>query len=180
MLRLRRAGPHILPLMSISRPERPKPVRRFRSGVALDAIDKRLLREMAEDARLPNYVLAQRAGIAPSTCSTRLKRLCEVGAIRGFHADLAPEAIGLPIQAMIAVRIQGSARSQIGDYATRLAGLPGVINVYFLAGSVDFLVQVAAASPDALRQFVTDHLSASREFATTETSLVFEHVRGEL
>jgi DNA-binding Lrp family transcriptional regulator len=155
-------------------------VRPFRRDTVLDEIDKRLMAELAQDARLPNNALADRTGIAPSTCSLRLKRLREVGAIRGFHAELAPEALGLPIQAMIAVRVQPNARATIGDYASRLARLPGVLNVYFLAGSVDFLVQVAAESPDALRVFVTEHLSASREFASTETSLVFDHVRGDI
>ena len=134
--------------------------------------------ELAEDARLPNTTLAERVGIAPSTCSMRLRRLWEVGAVRGFHADLAPEALGLPIQAMISVQVQTGARSNIGDYTSTLAALPGVLNVYFLAGTTDFLIQVAAESPDALREFVTRRLSASGEFASTETSLVFEHMRG--
>lgn len=160
---------------------RTKSVRRIRADMAvLDEIDKRLMAELAADARLPNNALADRVGIAPSTCSLRLQRLRQVGAIRGFHADIAPEALGLPIQAMIAVRVQPNARARIGDYASRLATLPGVLNVYFLAGSVDFLVQVAAESPDALRVFVTEHLSASRQFASTETSLVFDHVRGDI
>ena len=159
---------------------RPKGVRPFRRDTVLDDVDKRLLAELAQDARLPNNALADRVGIAPSTCSLRLKRLREVGAIRGFHADIAPEALGLPIQAMIAVRVQPNARATIGDYTSRLARLPGVLNVYFLAGNVDFLVQVAAESPDALREFVTEHLSASRQFASTETSLVFDHVRGDI
>jgi DNA-binding Lrp family transcriptional regulator len=158
----------------------PQGVRPFRQDTVLDEVDQRLMAALAQDARLPNNALAERVGIAPSTCSLRLRRLREVGAIRGFHADLAPEALGLPIQAMIAVRVQPNARARIGDYTSRLATLPGVLNVYFLAGSVDFLVQVAAASPDALRVFVTEHLSASREFASTETSLVFDHMRGEL
>lgn len=155
-------------------------VRPFRPDSKLDEVDRRLLAELSEDARLPNNALAQRVGVAPSTCSMRLRRLRDIGAIRGFHADIAPEALGLPIQAMIAVRVQPHARARIGAYTSRLARLPGVLNVYFLAGSVDFLLQVAAASPDALRQFVTEHLSASREFASTETSLVFDHVRGDI
>jgi DNA-binding Lrp family transcriptional regulator len=166
--------------MASTRGGPPKGVRRFRPDTVLDEVDKRLMAELAQEARLPNNALAERVGIAPSTCSLRLKRLREVGAIRGFHADIAPEALGLPIQAMIAVRVQPNARASIGDYTTRLAGLPGVLNVYFLAGSVDFLVQVAAESPDALREFVTEHLSASRQFASTETSLVFDHVRGDI
>lgn len=166
--------------MAATRGGPPQGVRPFRQDTVLDEVDRGLMAALAQDARLPNNALAERVGIAPSTCTLRLRRLREVGAIRGFHADLAPEALGLPIQAMIAVRVQPNARSRIGEYTSRLATLPGVLNVYFLAGSVDFLVQVAAASPDALREFVTEHLSASREFASTETSLVFDHVRGEL
>jgi DNA-binding Lrp family transcriptional regulator len=146
--------------------------------VALDEIDYLILRELESDARIPNNTLAARVGVAASTCSLRLRRLRDVGAIRGFHADLAPEIIGRPLQAMISLRVLPAARVRLGELATRLAALPGVLNVYFLAGTVDFLVQVAASSPDDLREFVTRHLSASREFASTETSLVFEHVRG--
>ena len=166
--------------MATVRSAAPKGVQRFRSDTVLDDVDRQLMAELARDARLPNNALAERVGIAPSTCSMRLRRLKDVGAIRGFHAELAPEALGLPIQAMVAVRVQPNARATIGDYTSKLARLPGVLNVYFLAGSVDFLVQVAAASPDALREFVTDHLSASREFASTETNLVFDHVRGDI
>lgn len=146
--------------------------------VELDAVDRRLLAELVSDARLPNNALAAKAGIAPSTCSLRVKRLISAGVIRGFHADLESAAIGLPIQAMIAVKLQPTARPKIGEVAPRLASLPGVLNVYFLSGSNDFLIQVAAASPDALSQFVIKHLSASKDFASTETSLVFDHVRG--
>lgn len=155
-----------------------KTVQRYRGQQAsLDDIDQALLAMLAQDARVPNSALAQALGIAPSTCSLRIRRLRELGAIRGFHADISPEALGLPIQAMIAVRVQPAARARIGDLTAKLAALPGVLNVYFLAGTVDFLVQVAAPSTDALRDFVTRHLSASREYTSTETSLVFEYVR---
>lgn len=147
-------------------------------SVVLDDIDRRLLDVLSDDARVPNNVLAERVGIAPSTCSLRLRRLVSSGVVRGFHADLDPAAVGRPIQAMIAVRLQPAARADIGTVAPRLAALPGVLNVFFLAGDDDFLIQVALPSPDALRAFVIDHLSASREFTSTETSLVFEHVRG--
>lgn len=147
-------------------------------AVDLDEVDRRLLRELVRNARIPNNVLADRAGIAASTCSLRVKRLLSTGVISGFHADLVPAAVGLPIQAMIAVKLHPSARAGIGAVASRLAALPGVLNVYFLAGANDFLIQIAVASPDALSQFVIEHLSATRQFAATETSLVFEHVRG--
>lgn len=90
----------------VDAPERVQP---FRVGTTLDHIDRRLMEELRRDARTPNNVVAERLGIAPSTCSMRLKRLRDAGAIRGFHADLSPDALGLPIQAMIAVRVQPGA-----------------------------------------------------------------------
>ena len=145
--------------------------------VEYDATDLALLRLLAANARIPNNVLAQQVGIAPSTCLMRVRRLQSTGAIRGFHAELAPEVLGRPLQAMVVVRLHGHARTRIGEFGGWLAGLPGVLNVYFLAGADDFQVHVAAESPDALRDFVVRNLSASREVAMTETHLIFEHIR---
>ena len=156
-----------------------KPVRkRLRPDVTLDAVDHEILRILAADARTPNNVLAARVGVAPSTCLMRVRRLQDTGVIRGFHAELAPEALGRPLQAIVFVRLQTHARASIGSFAQRFAALPGVLNVFFLAGVNDFQIHVAARSPDDLRDFVVKNLSASRDVATTETNLIFEHVAG--
>ena len=150
--------------------------RRVPEDLTLDAVDRKLLRILAADARTPNNALAAQVGIAPSTCLLRVRRLQETGVIRGFHAALAPEALGRPLQALVSVRLQAHARANIGSFAERFAALPGVLNVFFLAGVDDFQIHVAARSPDDLRDFVVRNLSASREVATTETSLIFEHI----
>ena len=92
----------------------------------LDHIDRELLTLLEADGRMPNNALAERVGIAPSTCLTRIRRLREIGAIRGFHADVDPAWIGRPIQAMIAVRIRS------GHRARRLGvlGLPPEARLY--------------------------------------------------
>jgi DNA-binding Lrp family transcriptional regulator len=143
----------------------------------LDAIDRRLLRLLADDARMPNNALAQRAGIAPSTCLGRVRALRERGIIRGFHADIDPVALGRPIQAMIAVRLQAHARGHIPAFMAKIAALPEVLNVFFLGGADDFHVHIAAASTDNLRDFVVVNLSGDPDVALTETNLIFEHVR---
>ncbi len=153
-------------------------LRPSRSTVAeLDETDRALLRLLTDDARTPNNALAARVGIAPSTCLMRVRRLQETGVIRGFHAELSPEALGRPLQAIVVVRLQGDARTRIGEFGGWLSRLPGVLNVFFLAGADDFQVHVAAESPDALRDFVVANLSASRDVAMTETHLIFEHIR---
>ena len=144
----------------------------------LDDVDRQILRALAADARIPNSTLAAQVGVAPSTCLMRVRRLQDTGAILGFSADLAPAALGRPLQAVISVRLQAHARTRIRQFGEAIAALPGVLNVFFLAGANDFTVHVAAESADELRDFVVENLSASREVAMTETNLIFEHIRG--
>jgi DNA-binding Lrp family transcriptional regulator len=147
-------------------------------GGDLDDIDRRIVHELARDARLPNNALADKVGIAPSTCLGRVRSLRERGVIRGYHADVDPAALGRPLQAMIAVRLQSHARGRIRGFVAEVAGLPEVLNVFFLAGKDDFLLHVAAASTAALRDFV-ETLSSHEDVSYTETSLIFEHIRAD-
>jgi len=151
---------------------------RVRADLDLDDIDRHIVYELARDARIANNALAERVGIAPSTCLGRVRSLRERGVIRGYHADVDPVALGRPLQAMIAVRLQSHARSRIRGFVAGVAGLPEVLNVFFLAGKDDFLLHVAAASTASLREFV-ETLSSNGDVSYTETSLIFEHIRAD-
>jgi DNA-binding Lrp family transcriptional regulator len=146
----------------------------------LDPIDERIVRALADDARMPNNALAALVGIAPSTCLGRVRGLRERGAIRGYHADIDPAVLGRPLQAMIAVRLQSHARGHIPGFMAKIAKLPEVINVFFLGGANDFLVHIAATSTENLRDFVVVNLSGNPDVALTETNLIFEHIRAGL
>jgi DNA-binding Lrp family transcriptional regulator len=144
----------------------------------LDDIDLQILSLLVTDARTPNNALAERVGIAASTCLNRVRAMRENGVIRGYHADIDPAALGRPIQAMIAVRLQPHARSRIGEFSGRVIRLPEVLSVFFLGGAMDFNIHIAAASTQNLRDFVVVNLSGNQDVAHTETSLIFEHLRG--
>jgi DNA-binding Lrp family transcriptional regulator len=146
--------------------------------VQLDAVDRRILTALHADARMPNNALAEVAGIAPSTCHGRVRRLQELGVIRGFHADIDPVAIGLNLQAMISVSLQSGARGRIRDFIAAIRRLPQVMDVYFLAGADDFILHVAARDTGDLRSFVVENLNADADVAGSQTSLIFEHLRG--
>jgi DNA-binding Lrp family transcriptional regulator len=142
----------------------------------LDAVDMRIVDVLMYEGRLANNALAARVGVAPSTSHARVRALEAGGVVRGYHADVDLTALGRPLQAMISVRLQGHARSRIDRFQTYLARLPGVLNVYFLAGLNDFQVHVAVKDPETLRNFVVDHLSLASEVAMTETNLIFQHL----
>ncbi len=147
-------------------------------AAGLDEIDRAILRVLATDARTPNTAVAEAVGIAPSTCLGRIRTLRERGVIRGHHADVDLAALGLPIQAMIAVRLSAHSRSQVDSFLAHAAGLPGVIAVFHVAGANDYLLHVAAASADALRDFILDHVTTEPGIQHTETSLIFVHRPG--
>jgi DNA-binding Lrp family transcriptional regulator len=157
---------------------RPTPPAESNNVRSPDGVDRRILVALAADARLPNNALADRVGIAPSTCLGRTRALREHGVIRGYHADVDPAAFGRPLQAMIAVRLQSSARGHISAFMARVADLPEVLNVFFLGGANDFLIHIAATGTENLREFVVVNLSGNPDVALTETNLIFEHIRG--
>ncbi|ULE32995.1 Lrp/AsnC family transcriptional regulator [Mycobacterium sp. IDR2000157661] len=146
--------------------------------VALDDVDRRILTVLHRDARVSNNTLADQVGIAPSTCHGRVRRLQDLGVIRGFYTDIDPAAIGLHLQAMISVSLQSSARGKISSFIEQIRRMPQVMDVYFLAGADDFILHVAARDTDDLRSFVVDNLNADADVAGTQTSLIFEHLRG--
>src|ERR1700750_1091701 len=155
-------------------------LRPSRSNDVLDEVDLRIVRALADDARMPNNALAALAGIAPSICLGGVRALRERGAIRGSPADVDPAVLGRPLQAMVAVRLQSHARGHIPDFMAKIAQLPEVINVFFLGGADDFLVHIAARSTSNLRDFVVVNLSGNPDVALTEPNLIFEHVRAGL
>jgi DNA-binding Lrp family transcriptional regulator len=153
---------------------------RTRLSKALDAIDLRLLRLLLRNGRMSNSRLAQGAGVAESTAYNRTQALIESGVIRGFHANIDLASVGCPIQALILVRLQASARPRLREEAQRLAGVRGVLEVLFLGGQYDLALRVAAQNTSDLRDIVVNELSRHPETAGTETCLILEDVRGEV
>jgi DNA-binding Lrp family transcriptional regulator len=144
----------------------------------IDDVDRSILESLAADARITNQALAERVGVAPSTALARLRALRERGVIHGFHAEVDLAALGRPLQALIAVRLAVHAREQIDAFTDAVRSLPGVLMVFHLTGVTDYLVWVAAADAQDLREFVVDHLATHPSVAHAETSLIYEHRRG--
>jgi DNA-binding Lrp family transcriptional regulator len=148
------------------------------AATELDEVDVALLRALERDGRTTNADLAATAGVAPSTALVRTRALQSRGVVRGIHAELEPAAVGRPLQALIAVRLHGHTHAHVDAFRTMAPGLPGVIQVFHVAGQDDYLIHVAAADADALRALILDHVTSHPAVRATQTQLVFEHLRG--
>ena len=146
----------------------------------LDRIDAALVRHLQNDGRISNKELAGKVGLAPSSCLERVRRLRESGVIRGFRADVTPAAIGIRLQAMVAVRLQSHTRNAWDDLTLALDDRPEVVAIFHVSGEDDLLVHVACRDAEHLRELVIDHISSQPGVRNVHTSLVFAHRSAEL
>ena len=156
--------------------DRPANDLRSRSEIpSLDRTDFALLEHLQKNARLSNKELADRVGIAPSTCHTRVQRLHQSGAIRGSHAEVDPAAVGVFLQALIFIQLANHAGARIAEMRKRLLELREVAELYYLGGSQDLVVRVAVRDTDHLRQLVMEGISTDESVRHLETSIIFDH-----
>ncbi|MEM7156763.1 MAG: Lrp/AsnC family transcriptional regulator [Myxococcota bacterium] len=141
----------------------------------LDRIDRSLVSALQNNARLSNKELAARVGLAPSSCLERVRRLQSSGVIRGVHADIDPHAVGIGLQAMVAIRLGQHARETLEALRNHLVERPEVVAMYHVGGAADFLIHVAVRDTTHLRDFAFDQLTSRPEVAHLETSLIYEH-----
>jgi DNA-binding Lrp family transcriptional regulator len=143
----------------------------------LDDVDRALLRELQRDARQSNRDLAAAVHVSPSTSSERVRALRADGVVRGYHAEVALEALGRQVQALTAVTIRPPTREIIESFRNWATALPEIIGVFVVSGGSDFLLHVAVPDTDALYAFVIDRLTERAEVADVNTSIVYEHLR---
>jgi Lrp/AsnC family leucine-responsive transcriptional regulator len=125
--------------------------RMFRMDPELDDIDLRILRELRWKARMPNRELAERVGLSPSPCWTRLRRLESSGVIESYVAVYNPTALGTPDTVIIYITLERHDDEQLARFEAALADLPEVIEAYLLTGDFDYFIKVAVAGTSGLR-----------------------------
>lgn len=125
---------------------------------------------------MPNNQLAERVGLAPSTCHGRVRALERAGVITGYHAAISPAAIGRSVMAVISLRVVSRARNAMVPISEEMARLPGVLSVFLLTGERDLLVHVACGSTHELRDFIAEHLAGDARIENTQTQIVFDHL----
>jgi DNA-binding Lrp family transcriptional regulator len=141
----------------------------------LDEIDRTILDELQIDGRVTNAELAERVGVAASTCLARVRSLVARGVITGFTASVNPRAMGLELQVLVSVTVRSGARQRISELSDELRALPEVMQLFFLGGIEDFIIHLAARDSDHVRDFVMEHLSAHPAVSSTRTSIMFSH-----
>ena len=142
-----------------------------RSRLAIDAVDKVILRHLQAEGRVTNVELAERAGLTAPPCLRRVRALEEAGAIRGYHADLDPEALGYAITVFAMVSLKSQAEADLRAFEEHVAALPQVRECHMLNGEIDFILKVVAHDLQEFQRFLTSELTPAPNVASVKTSL---------
>jgi len=135
------------------------------------------LLELQNDARQTNKALADKVGVAPSTCLERVRELRARGVITGFTATVDPAAVGRPMEAIMSIQQASAQRQATENLLEHASSLPETVRVMALTGTTDFIVHVSVRDMAHLRDLVWS-LIERREVGRIQSSLVLAQVEG--
>src|SRR5215471_3452282 len=137
----------------------------FKSTKLLDQIGWKLLQELQLNGRLSYAELGRRVGLTTPAVVERVRRMEEAGIIRGFHAEVDPVKLGMPITAFIRMSV-------VGDVFTKIVavvkGSAEVVECHRGTGADSFIMKVHVRSVEHLESLI-DRLTP---LGTTSTSIV--------
>jgi DNA-binding Lrp family transcriptional regulator len=141
-------------------------------GLRLDRIDREILQLLQADGRMTNIELARRVGISPPPCLRRVRALEQAGLIRGYHADLAPEALGFGITVFAQIGLASQAEADLIAFETMDLACPEVREAHMLAGETDFLLKIVAPDWDSYQRFLSSRLTSAPNVNQVKSALV--------
>lgn len=151
------------------------------TAVALDAIDRRILRALQADGRATYDQLATQVNLSASATLRRVKRLEEAGVIGGYVALLVPERVGLALNAYLNVRLEKHSeshkRSPMDAFRAAVQAWPEVIECAALTGEMDYLLHVVVEDMAHYSRFVMDTLLKHPSVQDCKTSFVLDRVK---
>jgi Lrp/AsnC family transcriptional regulator len=110
--------------------------------IVLDAIDRRILRELQRDATIAIAELAQLVGLSQTPCWKRIKRLSDAGVITKRVVLLDREKLDLVLVVFVSVRTNRHDQEWLDAFAGAAATMPEVVEFYRLSGDTDYLLKV--------------------------------------
>lgn len=133
----------------------------------LDRIAWKIIEELQQDARLSWAELGRRVGLTTPAVAERVHRLEKLGVIRGFHADINLERLGLPILIYVRLSMAGP-DSLVRTFQERVKSWQEVLECHRVTGSDSFIVKARVVSVEHLESFL-DKLG---HFGSTSTATV--------
>jgi Lrp/AsnC family transcriptional regulator of ectoine degradation len=120
----------------------------------LDGVDLKILTTLQAQGRITKAALAEAAGLSPTPCWERLKRLEKAGLIKGYRAELDLDKLGRPATMLVEVILKQHRYDDFQRFETAIQKVEEVVECYATGGGIDYLLKVIAPSIDAYQRLV--------------------------
>ena len=140
----------------------------------LDAVDRRILKELQDDGRITNVELARRVGISAPPCLRRVRALEQAGYIKGYRALLDEKLLGYEITVFALVHLDSQAEADLKAFEDFVRAEPLVRECWMLSGEIDFILKCVAPNLTTFQGFVA-RLTAEPHVRNVKTSLTLRN-----
>ena len=119
----------------------------------MDLIDRKILDLLQRDATLSIAEIGAQVGLSQTPCWKRIQRLEAQGAIERRVALLNPEKLGLGLSVFVSIETHDHSQEWIRRFAETVSEMPEVLEIYRMAGDVDYMLRVVVTDMQAYDRF---------------------------
>lgn len=148
----------------------------MKNGKAMDRIDKRILELLQKNAQLTAAEIAEEVGLSPSPCARRIKRLEKDKIIRGYHASVARERVGIAMSVFVEVSLNNHQVASIDVFEQAIVAMDEVVSCHVVSGAYDYLLEVVARDLEGYELF-TRKLQRLQNVKDIHTHLAIRKVK---
>ena len=142
----------------------------------VDAIDRKIIHELQQNARISVTDLARRVGLSKTPVAARIKALEEGGLIAGYRAMLSPIKLGLSHVTYVEVRLSDTREAALTRFNTAVRAVPEIEECYMIAGGFDYLLKVRTRNIAEYRRVMGEQISALPHVHATSSYVAMEAV----
>ncbi|MDH6590932.1 Lrp/AsnC family leucine-responsive transcriptional regulator [Variovorax sp. TBS-050B] len=146
----------------------------------LDRIDRKILDVLQRQGRIAMTELAERIGLSASPCAERVKRMEREGVITGYHAHVAPEALGKTLLVFVEIKLSAKSGDVFDKVRKELLHMPEVLECHLVSGSFDYLVKARLSGMSEYRHLLGDILKKLPVAAESHSYVVMEEIKETL
>lgn len=127
--------------------------------IKLDRKDRKIVELLQQNCRLTNAELADKVGLAPSSCLRRVQLLEESGLIEGFVMLVRQEQVGKPTNIFVEISLGTQRVDAFDQFEKVVRECPEIMECYLMSGASDYLMRVVAADTQDFERIHRQHLS---------------------
>ena len=120
----------------------------------LDAIDLRILSAIQADGRITKLALAEKAGLSPTPCWMRLRKLEQSGVISGYHARVDVRRVAPVASVLMEVTLTNHRQADFDRFERAVTAVPEITACWSVGGGVDYILKIMASDIDAYQRLV--------------------------